>query len=74
MLGPNPQIAGPGPRTCGFLNPCYPFGIFKLFLFFYLATSDKVYQLVALCQWFSLDTPASSTTITSLHDIAEILL
>ena len=74
MLGPNPQIAGPGPRTCGFFNPCYPFGIFKLFFFFYLATSDKVYQLVAHCQWFSLDTPASSTTITNPHDIAEILL
>jgi hypothetical protein len=34
-------------------------------------TSDKVYQLLAHGQWFS---PASSTTKTSQHDIAEILL
>jgi hypothetical protein len=33
--------------------------------------SDKVYQLLAHGQWFS---PASSTTKTSRHDIAEILL
>jgi hypothetical protein len=37
-----------------------------------LATaSDKVYQLLAHGQWFS---PASSTTKTGRHDIAEILL
>jgi hypothetical protein len=35
------------------------------------ATSDKVYQLLAQGQWFSL---ASSTTKTGRHDIAEILL
>jgi hypothetical protein len=35
------------------------------------ATSDKVYQLLAHGQWFSL---ASSTTKTGRHDIAEILL
>jgi hypothetical protein len=35
------------------------------------ATSDKVYQLLAHGWWFS---PASSTTKTSHHDIAEILL
>ena len=74
MLGPNPQIAGSGPRTCGFFNPCLPLWYLQTFLIFYLATSDKVYQLVAHCQWFSLDTPASSTTITNPHDIAEILL
>jgi hypothetical protein len=34
-------------------------------------TSDKVYQLLAHGQWFS---PTSSTTKTSQHDIAEILL
>ena len=32
--------------------------------------SDKVYQLLAHGQWFS---PASSTTKTGRHDIAEIL-
>jgi hypothetical protein len=40
-----------------------------------LATaSDKVYQLLAHGWWFSLGTPASSTTETGHHDIAEILL
>ena len=38
------------------------------------ATSDKVYQLLAHDRWFSLGTPASSTTNTGRHDIAEILL
>jgi hypothetical protein len=31
-------------------------------------------QLLALGRWFSLGTPASSTTKTGRHDIAEILL
>jgi hypothetical protein len=37
---------------------------------------DKVYQLLshAYGRWFSPDTPASSTTKTGRHDIAEILL
>jgi hypothetical protein len=35
------------------------------------AASDKVYQLLAHGRWFS---PASSTTQTGRHDIAEILL
>ena len=35
------------------------------------AASDKVYQLLAHGWWFS---PASSTTKTGHHDIAEILL
>jgi hypothetical protein len=40
-----------------------------------LATaSDKVYQLLAYGRWFSPGTPASSTTKTGRHDIAEILL
>jgi hypothetical protein len=40
-----------------------------------LATAcDKVYQLLALGQWFSPGTPASSTTKTGRHGIAEILL
>jgi len=33
--------------------------------------SDKVYQLLAQGRWFS---PASPTTETGRHDIAEILL
>jgi hypothetical protein len=37
-------------------------------------TSDKVYQLLAHGRWFSLGTPASSTTKTRRHDIAELLL
>jgi hypothetical protein len=37
------------------------------------ATSDKVYQLLAHGRCFSLGTPASSTTKTGCHDIAEIL-
>jgi hypothetical protein len=35
------------------------------------AASDKVYQLLAHGRWFS---PASSTTKTGRHDIAEIFL
>jgi len=34
----------------------------------------KVYQLLAHGRWFSPGTPASSTTETGRHDIAEILL
>jgi hypothetical protein len=36
------------------------------------AASDKVYQLLAHIRWFSAGTPASSTTKTNRHDIAEI--
>jgi hypothetical protein len=36
--------------------------------------ADKVYQLLAQGRWFSPDTPASSTTKTGRHDVAEILL
>jgi hypothetical protein len=35
------------------------------------AASDKVYQLLAHGRWFSLGTPASSSTKTGRHDIAE---
>jgi hypothetical protein len=35
---------------------------------------NKVYQLLAYGRWFSPGTPASSTTKTGRHDIAEILL
>ena len=38
------------------------------------AASDKVYQLLAHGQWFSPSIPASSTTKTGRHDIAETLL
>jgi hypothetical protein len=38
------------------------------------AASDKVYQLLAQGRWFSPGTPASSTTKTGRHDIADILL
>ena len=34
----------------------------------------KVYQLLAHGRWFSPGTPASPTTKTGRHDIAEILL
>ena len=39
-----------------------------------VAASDKAYPLLAHGRWFSLGTPASSTTKTGYHDIAEILL
>jgi hypothetical protein len=38
------------------------------------SASDKVYQLLAHGRWFSQGTPASFTTKTGRHDIAEILL
>ena len=36
--------------------------------------SDNIYQLLAHGRWFPPGTPASSTTKTGRHDIAEILL
>jgi hypothetical protein len=36
--------------------------------------ADKGYQLLGHGRWFSPDTPASSTTKTGRHDVAEILL
>jgi hypothetical protein len=38
------------------------------------AASDKVYQLLVHGRWFSPGTPASSTTKTDRHGIAEKLL
>ena len=38
------------------------------------AARDKVYQLPTHGRWFSPGTPASSTTKSGRHDIAEILL
>jgi len=51
----------------GFLN--YKKGCTRL-----TVASDKVYQLLAQGRWFSPGTPASSTTKTGRHDIAETLL
>jgi hypothetical protein len=51
----------------GFVN--YKKGFIRL-----AAASDKVHQLLAHGRWFSPGTPASSTTKTGRHDIAEILL
>jgi len=38
------------------------------------AASDKAYQLLAHGRWFSPGIPASFTTKTGRHDIAELLL
>jgi hypothetical protein len=38
------------------------------------SASNKAYQLLAHGRWFYPGTPASSTTKTGRHDIAEILL
>jgi hypothetical protein len=38
------------------------------------SASDNVYQLLAIGRWLSPGTPASYTTKTGHHDIAEILL
>jgi len=51
-------------KTPGFVN--YKKGCTRL-----AAASDKVYQLLAHGRWLS---PASSTTNTGRHDLAEILL
>jgi hypothetical protein len=51
----------------GFVN--YKIGCTRL-----AAASDKIYQLLAHGRWFSPGIPASSTTKTGRHDIAEILL
>jgi hypothetical protein len=39
-----------------------------------LDSQPQVIKLLVYGQWFSLGTPASSTTKTSRYDIAEILL
>ena len=59
------------PIRCGFAPSFvnYKKGCTRL-----IAASDKVYQLFAHGRWFSPGTPASSTTKTGRHDIAEILL
>jgi len=55
------------PIRRGFVN--YKKGCTRL-----AAASDTVYRLLAHGRWFSPDTPASSTTKTGRHDIAETLL
>ena len=45
-----------------------------MFEIFNFIASDKVYQLLAYGRWFSLGTPASSTTKTGRHHRTEILL
>jgi hypothetical protein len=57
----SPIRRGVAPGFVNYKNGCTPLA----------AASDKVYQLYAHGWWFS---PASSTTKTGLHDIAEILL
>jgi hypothetical protein len=39
-----------------------------------VAANNQVYQLLAHGRWFHPGTPASSTTKTGSHDIAETLL
>ena len=51
-------------RLCKLQKRCTPLA----------AASDKVYQLLTHGRWFTPGTPASSTTKTGRHDIAEKLL
>jgi hypothetical protein len=51
--------------------PCSYFTFSLRFFHFLLLASGKAYQLLAHGRWFS---PASSTTKTGRHDIAEILI
>ena len=51
-----------------------PRGFAPSFVNYKKGAGDKVYQLLAHGRWFSLGTPASSTTKIGRHDIAEILL
>jgi hypothetical protein len=46
-------------------------GFFNFLILLLAVASDKAYQLLSHGRWFS---PASSTTKTGRHDIAEILL
>jgi hypothetical protein len=59
------------PIRCGFAPG---FVNYKKWCIQLAVASDKDYQLLAHGQWFSPGTPASSTTKTGRHDIAEILL
>jgi hypothetical protein len=55
-------------------RPAYKFVNYKKECTRLAVASDKVYQLLAQGRWFSPGTPASSTTKTGRHDIAEFLL
>ena len=59
------------PIRCGF---AFGFVNYKKGCTRLVAASDKVYQLLDHDRWLSPGTPASSTTKTGRHDIAEILL
>ena len=59
------------PIQCGFVPS---FVNYKKGCTWLAAACDKVYQLLAHGRWFSPGTPASFTTKTGRHDIAEILL
>ena len=61
---PSPIRRGLGPDFVNYKKRCTRLA----------AASDKVYQLLPHGRWFSPGTPASSTTRTGRHDIAEILL
>ena len=50
------------------------FVIYKIECTRLAAADDKDFQLLAHGRWFSSGTPASPTTKTGRHDIAEILL
>ena len=56
------------PIRCGFVPG---FANYKKWCTWLATASDKAYQLLVHGRWFS---PASSTTKTNRHDIAEILL
>ena len=59
----------------GFIPRRFNYNLFmKYFVFYPIYPNDKVYQLFAHGRWFSPGTPASYTTNTGCHDIAEILL
>ena len=62
-----------GQNTVAILGTLIWPGAWSIFLCV-AAASDKVYQLLSHGRWFSPGTPASSTTKSSRHDTAEILL
>jgi hypothetical protein len=61
-------------RDCWLPRACFFFMILASYTCATLLYCDLIIQLLAHGWWFSLGTPASSTTKTGRHDIAEILL
>jgi hypothetical protein len=61
---PITNTAWVGPLLCKLQKGCTRIAV----------ASNKVYQLLTHERWFSPGIPASSTTKTGRHDIAEILL